>query len=174
MTRALPKPDLIFVHLIHRSLRVDAARLATTLAALGPGERTSRLPGIQAFFVEYRGQLLTHHTHEDELFFPALEARVGAERMHLSELDDQHEALDAAIHAVDDALHALADPAGDFATDLVRATDAVSSMAELLAAHLTLEEQTALPLFESDLPLADYKKLETKVRKATPGARRSS
>jgi hypothetical protein len=41
-------------------------------------------------------------------------------------------------------------------------------MVGLLAAHLTLEERTALPLFESDMPAADYKKLETRARKATP------
>ncbi len=41
-------------------------------------------------------------------------------------------------------------------------------MAGLLTAHLTLEEQTALPLFESDMPAADYKKLEARARKATP------
>jgi hypothetical protein len=41
-------------------------------------------------------------------------------------------------------------------------------MADLLAAHLSLEEQTVLPLLESDMPAADYKKLEAKARKATP------
>jgi hemerythrin-like domain-containing protein len=164
------KPDLTFVNLIHQSLRADAARLAAAVTALDPSGQASRLRGIQAFFDQYRAQLATHHTHEDELFFPALKARVGADRMHLDALAGQHEALDAALHAARDGLAALADPAGNFTADRARAAGALSAMAELLAAHLTLEEQTALPLTESDMPAAEYKKLETRARKATPRA----
>lgn len=88
--------------------------------------------------------------------------------MHLNALAGQHEALDAAIHAARDALAALADPAGNFTADRARATDALTVMAELLAAHLTFEEETALPLTKSEMPAAEYKKLEARARKATP------
>ncbi|MGH3273577.1 MAG: hemerythrin domain-containing protein [Streptosporangiaceae bacterium] len=162
------KPDLTLVNLIHQSLRADAARLAATVSALDPSGRPSRLPGIRAFFDQYRAQLATHHTHEDELFFPALEARAGADRMQLTALASQHEALDAALHAARDGLAALADPAGNFIADRARAAGALSAMAELIAAHLTMEEQTALPLTKTEMPAAEYKKLETKARKATP------
>ncbi len=161
------KPDLTLVNLIHQSLRADAQRLAAAVAGLDHSDRPARLPGIRAFFDHYRAQLAMHHTHEDELFFPALQAKVGADRMQLNALAGQHEALDAALHAAGDGLAALADPAGDFATDRARAADALSVTAELLAAHLTLEEETALPLTESEMPAAEYKKLETKARKAT-------
>lgn len=164
------KPDLTFVNLIHQALRADAARLGATVSTLDPSDRPGRLPGIQAFFGHYRAQLAMHHTHEDELFFPALQARVGADRMRLEELASQHEALDFALQAAGDRLAALADPAGDFSTDRAKAADALSAMAELLAAHLKLEEETALPLTESEMPAAEYKNLETKARKATPRA----
>ncbi|MGO9217489.1 MAG: hemerythrin domain-containing protein [Streptosporangiaceae bacterium] len=160
MSRAPSKPDLTFVTLIHQSLRADAARLAAALAELGPSDQRGRLPGVLTFFGHYREQLILHHSHEDELFFPALAARIGAGRMHLSELAGQHEALDTALQATGESLAVLAGPAADFATDRVKAASALSTMAGLLAAHLTLEEQTALPLFESDMPAADYKKLE--------------
>jgi len=168
MSRASAKPDLTFVTLIHQSLRADAARLATATAELGPSDRQDRLPGIQAFFGHYREQLTMHHHHEDQLFFPALAAKAGAGRMHLTELAAQHEALDTAVQAADEGLTALADLAADLAAGRVRAVGALSTMADLLAAHLTLEEQTALPLFESDMSAADYKKLEARARKATP------
>lgn len=166
-----PKPDLTLVNLIHHSLRADAARLAATVTALDPSDQPGRLPAIRAFFDQYRGQLTMHHTHEDELFFPALEARVGASRMHLSELDSQHEALDAAVHAASDRLAILADPAGDFAADRAQAVGALSAMADLLDARLALEEQTALPLTESEMPAAHYKRLEIRARKQTPRPR---
>jgi hemerythrin-like domain-containing protein len=165
------RPDLTFVNLIHQSLRIDAARLAAAVSVLAPSDRPARIRSIEAFFGQYRGQLAMHHGHEDELFFPALEARVGADRMHLGELDAQHDALDAALHGVSERLAALADPAGDFATDRAEAASALSAMTELLAAHLTLEERTALPLFESEMPAAEYKKLEARSRKVTPRAR---
>lgn len=41
-------------------------------------------------------------------------------------------------------------------------------MTELLFAHLALEEQHALPLFESEMPAAEARRLEARVRKATP------
>jgi iron-sulfur cluster repair protein YtfE (RIC family) len=167
MSRARPKPDLTLVTLIHQSLRADAARLAATIAELGPSDRRGRLPGVQAFFGQYREQLALHHSHEDVLFFPALAGRAGASTMHLSELAAQHEALDAALLAVGDRLAALADPASDFAAVRAEAASALSAMARVLDAHLRLEEQTAIPLFESDMPAADYKKLEASARKAT-------
>ena len=168
MNRASAKPDLTIVTLIHQSLRADAARLATATAELGPGDLQDRLPGIQAFFGHYREQLTIHHQHEDQLFFPALAAKVGADKMHLTELAGQHEALDTAVQAAGEGLTALADPAADLAAARIRAASALSTMAGLLAAHLTLEEQTALPLFESEMSAADYKRLEARARKATP------
>jgi hemerythrin-like domain-containing protein len=168
MSRAMSKPDLTFVTLIHQSLRADAARLAATIVALGAVERAPRLPGIEAYFDRYCDQLVTHHRHEDGLFFPALAASAGADKMHLNELDDQHHELDTAIRAVRGKLAALADPANDFATERASAADAMSAMTALLDAHLTLEEETAVPLLETHMAAADYKKLEARARKATP------
>lgn len=168
MTASRSKPDLTLVNLIHQALRADAARLAAAVSALDPGDQRGRLPGIRAFFGHYRAQLATHHAHEDELFFPALAAIVGADRMHLDALAGQHEALDAALQTACDGLAALADPAGNFTADRASAAGALSAMADLIAAHLSLEEQTALPLTESEMPAAEYKKLETRARKTTP------
>lgn len=162
------RPDLLFVTLIHQALRTDAARLAAALAAVSPCDRPDRVAGIGAFYGQYRAQLALHHHHEDELFFPALAGKVGADAMHLGELTGQHHALDAALEAVSDQLAALADPAGDFAADHASAAAAVSAMTELLAAHLSLEEQHALPLFETEITATQFKQLEARARKATP------
>jgi len=164
------KPDLTFVNLVHQSLRTDGARLLGSVAALGPGQRRSRLPAIRAFFDQYRGQLLLHHSHEDELFYPALEARVGADRMRLGELAHQHEALDAALQAVSDSLASLAGPASDFPPARTTACAALSEMERSLATHLDLEEATVLPLLGSEMPAVEYKRLETQARHATPRA----
>ncbi|MBV9093192.1 MAG: hemerythrin domain-containing protein [Streptosporangiaceae bacterium] len=162
------RPDDLIVTLVHQSLRDDAARLAGALAAVGPGDRPGRVAAIGACYGQYRGQLDLHHRHEDELFFPALAARVGSEAMHLDELTAQHHALDTALQAVCDRLAALADPAGDFGADHAGAVAALSAMTELLLAHLTLEEKHALPLYQTEITAAENRELEARARKATP------
>jgi Hemerythrin HHE cation binding domain len=162
------KPDLTFVNLVHQALRVDGARLVATVAALEPRDRGSRLPGVREFYDNYREQLVAHHTHEDTLFYPALAAQVGEDRMHREELVSQHHQLDGVLQAVGDGLDDLADPDGDFSTNRTRVAGDLSTMAEQLGAHLDFEERTALPLFVSDMPVAEYRKLESKARRATP------
>jgi iron-sulfur cluster repair protein YtfE (RIC family) len=162
------KPDLIFVNLTHQALRVDGARLVATVAALEPGDRGSRLPGVREFYDHYREQLVAHHTHEDTLFYPALAARVGDDRMHRDELVAQHDQLDGVLEAVGNGLADLADPDWDFSANRTRVAGDLSTMVEELNTHLDFEERTALPLFVSDMPVAEYKKLESKARRATP------
>lgn len=162
------KPDLIFFDLVHQALRVDGARLVVTVTALEPRDRESRLPGVREFYDHYREQLVAHHTHEDTLFYPALAARVGDDRMHRDELVAQHHQLDGVLQAVAEGLTDLADPDRDFSANRTPVAGDLSTMVKELNTHLDFEERTALPLFESDMPVAEYKKLEAKARRATP------
>lgn len=168
MSADQPKPDLTFLNPIHHALRVDGARLVATVATLKPDDRGTRLSQVRNFYDKYREQLVSHHTHEDRLFFPALAARVGEDRMLLDELTSQHHQLDGVLQEAEDSLAALAGPDRDFSANCTRAADILSAMLERLTTHLDLEEKTALPLFVSDMPAAEYEKLENKARKATP------
>src|SRR6476660_7598625 len=107
------QPDLTFVTLIHHALRVDGGRLVVTARTLEPDDRGGRLSGVKTFFEKYREQLVSHHTHEDALFFPALAARVGEARMHRNELVAQHHELDGILQAIGEGLGTLDGPAGD-------------------------------------------------------------
>ena len=162
------KPDLTFVRLIHQALRVDGARLLVTVASLERDDRRGRLSAVQEFYERYREQLVSHHTHEDELFFPALAARVGEGAMHLDELVAQHGRLDGVLRAIREGLAVMADRDADFPANRANVVGALSTMVEQLTTHLDLEERTALPLIVSDMPVAEYAALETKARKATP------
>ena len=162
------KPDLTFVHLVHQALRADGARLVATVGALEPRDRDSRLAGVREFYDNYREQLVAHHTHEDKLFYPALAARVGEDKWHMDELVAQHHQLDGVLQAIEQDLATLADPEADFSANQARVGADLSTMVEQLNSHLDFEERVALPLFVSDMPVAEYKKLESKARKATP------
>jgi hemerythrin-like domain-containing protein len=164
-----PKPDLLFVTLIHQSLRVDADRLVAATAAV-QSDGAHAVPGLRAFFEEYSEQLCLHHSHEDTIFFPALQSVLEPDQVPFEELARQHEALDADLQAVRDGLTALSPPSGNVTTrrDVV---DAMSGMAAHLGAHLAMEEETVLPLIESALPPATYKQMEAQARKRTPRGR---
>jgi hemerythrin-like domain-containing protein len=168
MSTVRAAPDLIFVTLVHQALRRDGDRLVRTVGALTAADRAGRLPQVHEYYRKYREQLVAHHTHEDKIFFPALAAHVGDERMHRDELVTQHEELDDVLQAIDDDLTALARPDSDFAAHRDAAVADLSKMVEHLTTHLSLEESTALPLVVSDMPAAEYKTLESKARKATP------
>ena len=63
------------------ALRSDGARLVATVTSLEPGDRDGRVPAVGAYYDRYRAQLVAHHTHEDLVFYPALSAKVGDDRM---------------------------------------------------------------------------------------------
>ena len=77
-------PDLTFVNLIHRALRVDGERLKVTVAALSPDDAQDRVAGVRDIYDKYREQLIAHHTHEDDLFFPALGACSNGQKLALT------------------------------------------------------------------------------------------
>lgn len=165
------RPDLLLVRLIHQSLRIDVARLSAAITALEPAGRSRRLPGIRAVFDQYCGQLALHHSHEDDLFFPALRAVAGADVMPLSDLAAQHETLDAELQAISDGFASLADLTDNFGVNRAKVGDNLSGLEAHLGAHLDLEEATVLPLIESAFSPTEYKHLEAQARRQTPRSR---
>jgi len=165
-----PKPDLLFVTLVHQALRADSDRLADATSALESADAQG-LRGLRVFFDEYRAQLCLHHAHEDNLFFPALQAILDADQMPLAKLAHQHGMLDSDLQAISEGLASLAIPSDDFAADHTDVVKTMFGMAAHLGAHLTMEEETILPLMESSLSPATYQRLEAQARKRTPRRR---
>jgi len=69
------------------------------------------------------------------------------------------------LDAITGDFDTLADPASGFTASRARLSDDLTRMADSLTAHLDFEERIALPLFESNMPVAEYKELEKKARK---------
>jgi len=164
------KPDLLFVTLIHQALRVDAERLVAATSTLRSAE-LQRLDGLRVFFDEYREQLCLHHTHEDNLFFPALQGIVDEIRIPIAELADQHGALDADLQSICDGFASLANPSCDFDVEHADVVSSIMGLAKRLDTHLTMEEESVLPLMVSAIPQTTYTQLEAQARKRTPGRR---
>ena len=162
------KPDLTIVVLIHQALRADGARLVATVTSLQPGDQQGRVPGVRAYYDRYREQLIAHHTHEDTVFYPALAAKVGDDRMCRVQLEAEHAQLDDVLTSIGKGLDELAASNGDFSVRRDRVVADLTTMVDELGSHLDFEERVALPLFVSEIPVEEYNALEKKVRRATP------
>jgi hemerythrin-like domain-containing protein len=159
-------PDLSVLFAIHHALAEDAVALTKAANDLRPEDRSERIPSIRSFFDHYTAQLVAHHTHEDEIFFPALDAKVGATAMSRAELDAQHEELDEGIQRVRSALAAIGDDRTDFATTKARLISATNRLERQLATHFELEESTAIPHYQRTMSAAEHAVLEARVQAA--------
>jgi hemerythrin-like domain-containing protein len=137
--------EFTMMYVTHRALQRDVRRLASALA-----EGKAAQPGVKAGWANFRQQLHTHHTVEDEDLWPRLYGAV-AERPDdmamLREMEAEHAVLDPLLESIDTGLKA-ADPALESRIgDLVKALDG----------HFQHEEQSALPLIQAVLTPEDWK-----------------
>lgn len=154
------QPDLSVLFAIHHALAADATALAAAAGDLEPEDRAERIPTLQAFFERYTAQLVAHHTHEDDLFFPALEAKVGSAAMNRPALDAQHEQLGESIERVRSALAAIGDDRTDFAAAKARVRQASHDLEQRITTHLELEKRIAIPLYLKNISPAEHAPLE--------------
>jgi iron-sulfur cluster repair protein YtfE (RIC family) len=138
--------DFTMMYVTHDALRRDLGRL-TSAAAAG----TARSPAVRAGWENFKAQLHVHHTVEDDDLWPRL-YRAVADRPDavtlLQEMEAEHAVLDPLLAAVDEALAGR--PNQPLASRL-------EGLAAALDAHLTHEEERALPLIQSVLTLEDWR-----------------
>jgi iron-sulfur cluster repair protein YtfE (RIC family) len=138
--------DFTMMYVTHDALRRDLGRL-TTAAAAGK----ARTPAVRAGWENFKAQLHLHHTVEDDDLWPRL-YRAVADRPDavalLQEMEAEHAVLDPLLSAVDDALTARPQEPLDAR---------LQGLAAALDAHLTHEEERALPLIQSVLTPEDWR-----------------
>jgi hemerythrin-like domain-containing protein len=159
-----PLPDHVSVVLAgHRAFRRDTARFIKALGQVDAEDRTT-IAGLVAWFDAATEALHHHHVIEDEIFWPALRQRSPAFVAMEQLLQDEHEALDAAIGeavATVRALDATDRPGWEPARRA--AEEAVVRMRAILVEHLTDEEAHALPLLGEAFTPQEFGELDRKV-----------
>src|SRR5262245_49181926 len=100
-------PDLTSYYAVHAALRGGANRLATGATTLDRRDRR-RLTAFRKYWSGYVGEVMAHHTIEDEYFFPALAAQVPVAAELIGRLDQEHHELDALMAAITDAIDSVA------------------------------------------------------------------
>ncbi len=148
--------DLRGYRAIHVALR-DAAH---AMAAAAPGlsaAHPARLKAFRAYWTGYAGEVLAHHTTEDDVVFPELVARVPHLGPLMERADADHHHLDELMDGVTAALAAIAD--GAPATE---AAALLRQVADHMDEHLGMEDRSFLPEIELAFTQEEYDALEQK------------
>jgi iron-sulfur cluster repair protein YtfE (RIC family) len=138
--------DFTGMYATHDAFRRDLDRL---VAAAEAGKGNARQ--VDAGWDNFKTQLLIHHGIEDINLWPAVRRAVADQPDDLAlaeEMVAEHDQLDPLVTAVDEAL-------------IGAAVDLSARSRELSAAlkhHLTHEEEKALPLIQSVLTPADWRR----------------
>jgi hypothetical protein len=103
------------------------------------------------------GEIVAHHTVEDELFFPALVERVPEAARHVTRTDADHHHLDELLAACTAAIGRMAEGG-----DATEAATLLIEVADHLDEHLDFEDAEVLPLFERHFTAEEYQALDAK------------
>lgn len=148
-TAESPLVDVRDMIVVHTALLREFRLAPAAVARVAAGEVR------QTAIVDRHLQLLCtllhhHHAGEDALLWPLLRARVPATAMKfVDEVEAQHVAIDASLHEVQGArARWRTDPS---AANRDTVVTGLSTLYELLADHLALEERSVLPLAASVL-----------------------
>jgi hypothetical protein len=147
-------PDLRFYLAIHRAMRASADQLHAAATDLAPGD-TARVGALGWWFKGLAGELRTHHHIEDEIFFPALAARVPTYADHADEVVRDHTELGVLMNRITEQLGALAEGTSWVPTQQT-VVDAAADLRDLLYRHLGLEDDDIVPLFGRHFSRAEY------------------
>jgi hemerythrin-like domain-containing protein len=154
-------PDLTGYHVIHAGLRQAAHRLAAGAVALDPAD-AKRLKAFRKYWAGYTGEVLGHHTVEDDFFFPALAEKVPVARDYMARLASEHDQLDELMTATASAIDGVANRC----SNAVVAASVLRDLAHHMDQHLDFEDADVLPLFERHFSVEEYDGLNQKAMKS--------
>ena len=155
-TTAADTPDLTSYRNIHVALCRAPHRLAASVRLTTPEDRR-RSTALARYWKGYAGEVLTHHTVEDDVFFPALVGRCAEAAGLLARTDDEHHRLDALMTSVGEGMTRLLHGSDLRSFSLI---DDLDALGDLMDAHLSFEDEEILPLFERHFSADEYAELD--------------
>ncbi len=152
--------DVTDYHAIHTCLRRGGRAIAEAVGTLDVSDRR-RVDALQRYWAGYANEVLSHHTIEDDIFFPALVERVPVAADHLGRIDEEHHLLDELMAEGHAALAGVVEGA---ATD--RAAHVLGHLDVMMNRHLDFEDAELLPLFASRFQQDEYDLLHQRAIKS--------
>jgi iron-sulfur cluster repair protein YtfE (RIC family) len=152
-------PDLTFYRIVHRAVRGGTAALAEGAATV-PAADADRRTAYARYWKGFAGEVLAHHTIEDEICFPVLAERIAGMAELVEQTDADHHRLDELMTAAEAGVAELA--AGRTAPELAGVLDELD---ELMHRHLAFEDAEILPLIEQHFGHDEWAALEEQAQK---------
>jgi hemerythrin-like domain-containing protein len=155
-------PDLTQYRVIHHCLRIAAHRMADALREVTEADR-DQARALARYWAGYAGEVLAHHTIEDDVFFPRLVERVPVAAEHIARVDSDHHHLDDLMDRCTRAFAGLAASPSEkaaYGTERI-----VRELADHMDSHLDFEDEDLLPLFGRHFTAAEYLTLEEQAMK---------
>ncbi len=166
-----PAPDLTGITLAHRVMLADLLRLTDLAIAVRDRDLicTPRRARAIARYVELLcDSIHRHHSTEDAVLWPVIQASVG-DHLDLSELTDDHAALDPRLDRLRDRAAEFRLSTGDRQIADLMAIE-LTELSALLTEHINDEEREVFPLITEHVSVADWTSVE---RAARDGSRMS-
>ena len=156
-TRPADAVDTADYRVIHHCLRIAPHRLVAALMDFEPGDHP-RARALERYWRGYAGEVLAHHTVEDEIFFPRLVERVPVVADQLATVDAEHHRLDELMAATGAAMTRLGTSAQR--QDADDAAACLRELADLMDRHLDFEDTDLVPLFSRHFTAMEYSQME--------------
>lgn len=145
---------------IHTCLRKGGRAIAEAVRTLDVSDR-DRVDALRRYWEGYAAEVLSHHTIEDDIFFPALVERATSAAPLLARVDHEHHLLDELMAAGDAAMVAVVEGA---AAD--RAATVLEHLDVLMHHHLAFEDAELLPLIAVNFEQTEYDQLHKQAIKS--------
>lgn len=166
-----PAPDLLGITLAHRAMLADLTRLTDLAMAVRDRDvicTSGRARAISRYVEMLCDSIHHHHTTEDTVLWPVIQASVGS-HLDLSELTHDHAALDPRLDQLRARAAAFRLSMGDRQIAGLMAIE-LAELSALLTDHINDEEMEVFPLITEHVSVADWTSVQTAAR---DGARMS-
>ena len=152
---------------VHRAFRRESRLLGELIAAVPAGD-TERAVVLARHLTWYEAGLTNHHHGEDELLWPLLYERAGADAAIVTRMERQHTRVAETLAGALEALPAWRDSASAARREIL--VDAISFHRQALIEHLDDEENDLLPLAARHLTPSEWEALGEHFVATTPKA----
>ena len=155
-----PDPDVRGLAVAHQAILTDVGRLADAVAAIRDGQHCSagRARAIARYTELMCDSIHHHHTVEDEVLWPVIDASAG-HMIDLTELTEDHAALDPRLDVIRRRANAFRVTEGDHRTATLLAAE-LSNLRALLTEHIAEEERDIFPVIRGYLSVASWQAVE--------------
>lgn len=163
-TQRTGEPDLSGITMAHRAMTTDVGRMAELLGAVARGTHTCAHPKDVARYLRLLCESIHHHhTVEDEVLWPIVTASAGS-FVDLSELTDDHAALDPRLDRITALAAAFQDAPGPVTAAPLAA--ALADLHRVVCEHIADEEREVFGVIRRHVSVPDWARVEKAAQRA--------